>query len=126
VTRATSLAALQPRRGDRISDGVTGVAAHAPAIVAPDFVRPGLPCQDPATMHWWHAPDRELGTTPEDAERAKQRCQPCPVRVQCRQWAIDNREQYGVWGATLPSERGFCTSGEPIKRGRPRKKAAVA
>jgi hypothetical protein len=106
--------------------GATGVAAFPPTVVAPDFTRPGLPCQDPATMAWWHAPQKDLGTTDEDAERAKQLCQPCPVRVQCRQHAIDNREHFGVWGGTLPHERGFRTSGEPVKRGRPRKKAVVA
>lgn len=32
------------------------------------------------------------------AEDAKQICCTCPVIEQCKQWAIDNRMETGVWG----------------------------
>lgn len=38
-------------------------------------------------------------------ERAKRICRDCPVLNQCRQYAIDTAEPYGIWGATTPQER---------------------
>ena len=32
-------------------------------------------------------------------------CGPCPIRQQCLDYAISTREQYGIWGGTLPGER---------------------
>lgn len=37
--------------------------------------------------------------------RAKQLCALCPIRVQCADTALENREPYGVWGGTTPAER---------------------
>lgn len=31
--------------------------------------------------------------------------QPCPVKWQCLQWAIDNDIRDGIWGGMSPSER---------------------
>lgn len=36
---------------------------------------------------------------------ARATCAKCPVRVQCLQWAIDNREAQGIWGGMSPTER---------------------
>lgn len=37
---------------------------------------------------------------------AKKVCSGCPVKVQCLQWAIDNRElEHGVYGGLDPHER---------------------
>lgn len=32
-------------------------------------------------------------------------CAPCPVRAQCLQWALEQRETAGVWGGLSASER---------------------
>lgn len=32
-------------------------------------------------------------------------CLACPVRTACLAAALDNREQYGIWGGTSPRER---------------------
>ena len=32
-------------------------------------------------------------------------CAVCPVRRECLEWALDNDEKWGVWGAKTPSER---------------------
>lgn len=48
----------------------------------------------------------------EMAANAVAICMRCPVRQPCRQHALDEREQYGVWGGTTELER------ERIRRGR--------
>lgn len=36
---------------------------------------------------------------------AKAICRTCPVRDECREWAIDHPEVQGIWGATSDKER---------------------
>lgn len=36
---------------------------------------------------------------------AKAVCHRCPVADWCRQWALDTRQQHGVWGALSEDER---------------------
>ncbi|MEU1309442.1 WhiB family transcriptional regulator [Streptomyces cinnamoneus] len=40
-----------------------------------------------------------------DAAEAKQICGNCPVITECRQWALDHRIEYGVWGGLSERER---------------------
>ncbi|TMK81786.1 MAG: WhiB family transcriptional regulator, partial [Actinobacteria bacterium] len=40
----------------------------------------------------------------EEAE-ALSICATCPVRAQCLDYAIRNRETYGIWGGTTPDQR---------------------
>ncbi len=48
----------------------------------------------------------ERGTAAMDREEeAKAVCRDCPVIAQCRQYAVDTREPYGVWGGLSPHER---------------------
>lgn len=42
-------------------------------------------------------------------------CANCPVREPCLEYAIENREMFGVWGGKTPGERGI------IKRERTRR-----
>ncbi len=37
--------------------------------------------------------------------RAKQVCAGCPVREACLQWAVDIRQDHGVWGGLSAAER---------------------
>jgi WhiB family redox-sensing transcriptional regulator len=39
------------------------------------------------------------------AEQAKKHCQPCPVREACLQWALETRQDSGVWGGMSEAER---------------------
>lgn len=32
-------------------------------------------------------------------------CHTCPVTTPCLHDALDNREEYGIWGATTPQDR---------------------
>lgn len=38
-------------------------------------------------------------------EAARDLCGSCPVATECRQWAVDNREQWGTWGGQTAEER---------------------
>lgn len=38
-------------------------------------------------------------------QRAKEICQMCSVRLECLNFAIDIREQHGIWGGMTENER---------------------
>jgi WhiB family redox-sensing transcriptional regulator len=70
-----------------------------------------------AAMDWRHNAacldeDPELffpiGTTGpavEQAERAKAVCRTCPVKAQCLAWAVETRQDAGIWGGMTEDER---------------------
>jgi WhiB family redox-sensing transcriptional regulator len=37
-------------------------------------------------------------------------CASCPVRESCLAEALDRGERYGIWGGTLPEQRGFAVA----------------
>jgi len=41
----------------------------------------------------------------QQAERAKQVCHTCPSQDPCLAFALDTRQELGVWGGTSPDER---------------------
>ncbi|HEV3354445.1 MAG TPA: WhiB family transcriptional regulator [Acidimicrobiales bacterium] len=41
----------------------------------------------------------------EEEAEALSICATCPVRAQCLDYAIRNRETYGIWGGTTPEQR---------------------
>lgn len=49
-----------------------------------------------------------IGTTGpaiQQAEEAKEYCRRCPVISECLRWALDTREDFGVWGGATEHER---------------------
>lgn len=40
-----------------------------------------------------------------DYRPARAICARCPVRKACLEWAIETRQQHGMWGMTTPDER---------------------
>ena len=52
-------------------------------------------------------PDRGawFSEDPEAIRRAVAVCRACPVRFQCLCFAIDTREDDGIWGGVSPAER---------------------
>ncbi len=59
----------------------------------------------------WHA-DPELffpvsgsGPSLDQVTQAKVICADCPVRRQCLAFALDTRQEYGVWGGMSEEER---------------------
>lgn len=51
-------------------------------------------------------------------EDAKAVCRSCPVMATCRQWALDNRQEGGIWGGMTEQDRANW------RRRRARKEAA--
>lgn len=41
----------------------------------------------------------------EQTVTARAVCAGCPVRAQCLAWALDTRQQFGVWGGLTTPER---------------------
>jgi hypothetical protein len=51
-------------------------------------------------------PEEVFAEEPHRIEKAKERCTPCPVRIQClREGLQPHNIEYGVWGGTTPEER---------------------
>ena len=83
-------------------------------------LRPGtvgrLPCHD-------EDPEVFFAEKPEQVAIAKRACARCPLRVQCREEALERGEQFGVWGGQLIVEGELLDTKRG--RGRPRKHAAA-
>ncbi len=39
------------------------------------------------------------------SKAARAVCRDCPVRMQCLEYALNNKEQFGIWGGTSERER---------------------
>lgn len=50
-------------------------------------------------------PASTTGANAALVQLAKGICQRCPVVTECRQWALDVREEFGVWGGLDETER---------------------
>lgn len=55
-----------------------------------------VPVQSPCQTN----PDLWFSDNKEDKLEAKLTCMSCPLKVDCKRTAIDNREKFGVWGGT--------------------------
>lgn len=49
-------------------------------------------------------PNGVAGPAAEQAQEAKAVCGRCPVQNTCLQWAVDTRQEYGVWGGLTEGE----------------------
>lgn len=75
----------------------------AGAASPPPFVMDGLCGQaDPEAFY------PEPGSSSVEAKKV---CRHCPVRVECLRWALETREQWGVWGGLSARERRRLLSG---------------
>ncbi|WP_233533661.1 WhiB family transcriptional regulator [Kitasatospora sp. SolWspMP-SS2h] len=50
-------------------------------------------------------PVGSAGPALRQIEHAKAVCHRCPVTRQCLEWALENNQDSGVWGATSEEER---------------------
>lgn len=57
-------------------------------------------CRDVGTAHMYPPPDR-----PDAMRAAVGVCLRCPVRLDCLRHALENREEFGVWGGTTAKQR---------------------
>lgn len=46
-----------------------------------------------------------FGDTDPYYEEARAICQSCPIMEKCKQYALDNKERWGMWGGMTPIER---------------------
>lgn len=60
-------------------------------------MRTGLPCAN--RLDEYFSSNARINRSAADA------CHDCPVMLDCRRYALENFEVYGVWGGTVPSER---------------------
>ncbi|WP_093803948.1 WhiB family transcriptional regulator [Streptomyces sp. Wb2n-11] len=78
---------------------------------AAQSTRTALP--EPAVSGWWNLAacrevDPELffpANCNDLARNAKKVCGGCPVQLECLQWALDARQDFGVWGGLTERER---------------------
>lgn len=49
--------------------------------------------------------DPELWFQPGSEDAAREVCVACPVRTPCADYALRNREQYGIFGGLTPEQR---------------------
>jgi WhiB family redox-sensing transcriptional regulator len=69
-------------------------------------------------MPWWvvHAPcaqtspdlfysDGKGGRDVSNVNLARRVCAGCPYKAPCALWAIQNDEQFGIWGGLTPGQR---------------------
>lgn len=61
-------------------------------------------------------PEGRGGAVAIKTRQAKKVCSRCPVRLLCRDWAVETRQDFGVWGGLSEDER------DGLRR-RPRRKA---
>ena len=54
---------------------------------------------------FYSAEDESKGERRRKEEKAVAICATCPVLTTCRQFAIESKELYGVWGGTTESDR---------------------
>jgi WhiB family redox-sensing transcriptional regulator len=79
----------------------------------PDWYRDALCAQtDPEAFY------PEQGGSTRDAKRV---CLRCPVSDACLQYALDNGEQFGVWGGLSSFERRILKDRQVTRAARPRK-----
>ena len=96
-------AAVRRRRGTRLR---SHPQPRRQELAALEWQRLGA-CQQ-ADQSVFFAPDAP-GEPREDRRRrlgaAKRVCALCPVRETCRNYALENREEFGVWGGLSEAER---------------------
>jgi len=57
-----------------------------------------------------YQPSKRFQAIIDNATTALAICSTCPIRQTCLQAAIDNAEEYGIWGGTFPYERARVAS----------------
>ncbi|WP_406516354.1 WhiB family transcriptional regulator [Streptomyces sp. NBC_00873] len=89
---------------------MTATAIEPAAVgVMPRNTAPGLEWRHEAACRWidpdlfW--PLGESMAARQQAEQAKAVCATCPVRTQCLEWAVETRQDFGVWGGMSERER---------------------
>lgn len=81
----------------------------------PDWEAYGVCRRPDVDPNWWYPADESKGIK---QARARALCGVCPVRVHCRERAMEMREE-GIWGGTSTAER------QKLRKNRSRAKCPV-
>lgn len=77
-------------------------------------------CRGLDTTVFFHSQHERGPAREQRIERAKRVCFSCPVMLECRRYALDTREPYGIWGGLSEDERaerlGLQSIRYPAKR----------
>ncbi|MCC9308095.1 WhiB family transcriptional regulator [Kitasatospora sp. RB6PN24] len=73
-------------------------------------------CRNTGTSLFFHPAGERGPAHDEREEAAKAVCGGCPVRVECRRYALAAREPYGVWGGLTEDERHRLLAGGLVER----------
>lgn len=70
------------------------------------------PCRSPqVNPEWWFPKPADVVT----AQRAKQICSLCPLRLPCLAIALARNERFGIWGGTTERERRDLSRTRPCR-----------
>jgi WhiB family transcriptional regulator, redox-sensing transcriptional regulator len=88
----------------------TGARTNTGPGVSPMHADPRAACTDLTTdqveqLFW------PLHDDGPEADAAKAICRSCTLVDDCRTWALETRQPYGIWGATTPDERRTILAG---------------
>jgi len=64
-----------------------------------------IPCREVPEIFFPDDFPPQSGLRRQAGNMAKNLCKECPIILDCLLYAVTNKEQYGVWGGTLPNER---------------------
>lgn len=100
-------------------------ARHRPNIGERPAWQERAACQKVDPELFYPASIEATGRSPEQTlAPARAVCRRCEVRKECLDWALEHREQWGVWGGTTWAERRLMlgrTAGDPTPKPRPEK-----
>ncbi|MGW4340299.1 WhiB family transcriptional regulator [Rhodococcus koreensis] len=80
-----------------------------------DWQREAL-CRNLDTDVFFSCEDEDRGARIRRERVAKQLCDACPVRRDCRDHALSVGERYGVWGGTSEADRRCIDAAQPVAR----------
>lgn len=82
-------------------------SASVPTLTKPSWQSLGN-CRGFTKLFFYAPRGRNSTKNANEAEQfCKQLCADCPVKDQCLAYALDNDEQYGIWGGLTPSQRNM-------------------
>lgn len=74
------------------------------SLIATDYLHdPGAWVGEALCAQAW--PDAWFPEAGQPGTSAKAICRRCPVRAACLEYALENRETFGIWGGTSERER---------------------
>lgn len=71
-------------------------------------------CRSRDPEEFFHPEGERDATKRQRIARAKAVCRECPVLAQCREYVLENREEYGIWAGLSEDEREDLRAGKKL------------